>query len=73
MFYITNLKLTYYIFLYIFFETWYPTYYKVNKVHDDFIMILEEVLNLLSYLYIKNKVLQCQGIFLSLFLHTFSP
>jgi hypothetical protein len=45
------------------------TFYKLNEVHDGFIMIFDKFLNLLSYIYIKNKGLQCQGI---LFFLTFA-
>jgi hypothetical protein len=36
-------------------------------VHNSFIMILEKVLNWHFYIYIKNNVLQCQGICLVYF------
>jgi hypothetical protein len=41
-------------------------------MHDGFIMILEEDLNLLSYIYIKNKGLQCHGYLFGLLLHACS-
>jgi hypothetical protein len=45
-----SLKLIYYIFNPNLKKNWYATYYRFNEVHNDFIMILEEVLNLLSYI-----------------------
>ncbi len=42
----------------------YAIYYKLNEVHDGFIMVLEEVLNFLYYIYTKSKISQCQGILL---------
>jgi hypothetical protein len=46
------LKPTYYIFSYTkFLKIWYAIYYKLNEVHDGFIMIPEKVLNLISYIY----------------------
>jgi hypothetical protein len=42
------------------------THYKLNEVNDSFIMIFEEVLNLLYHIYIKNRRLQCSRIIILL-------
>jgi len=50
------LKLIIYIFYTKEFEIWYVIYYKLNKMHDGFIIILEEVFNFLSYIYIYKYI-----------------
>lgn len=65
--------MTYFSYIKIF-KTWFATYYKFNKMHDDLIMIQEKIFNLIFYIYIKiNKGLQCWEYFLNLVLHACSP
>ncbi len=64
-----------YIYIYIHtkeFEIWYVIYYKLNEMHDDFIVILEEVLNFFNYLYQKEDIVVLILTFFNLFLYAYS-
>jgi hypothetical protein len=55
------------------FETWYASFYKLIEMHDGFIMILDEVLNLLfNIISTKRKNIMSKDFFFPLILHVCS-
>ncbi len=51
------LKLIIYIFYTKEFEIWYVIYYKLNEMHDGFIIIREEVFKNISYISIYKYII----------------